>query len=139
MKHIKAITRTAALVIALAIASTTAAVATTSGTASASGVKNLSFCLKYSNGSPYASKPVYLYRHNGSKWVSYRQGSTGSNGCATWRNVAANSYYYTQGYWTYNIGWNYYAYSGNTQAAYVGDGIGTYGGGSGVVYHYRLA
>ena len=93
-------------------------------TASAAGTSapDLRFCMSYANGTAYASKPVYLYRFDQpmQKWVHYKTGTTGANGCATWRDVRANTWHYVQGYWSYSVGSAGYYYNGNTQSAWVG-------------------
>lgn len=112
-----------------------------SAQAAGTSAPDLTFCLSYNNGAAYASKPVYLYRWNAStqKWVSYRNGSTNASGCGTWRDVAGNSYYYVQGYWTYTVGAQGYAYSGNTASVGVGTvWDGQYSTSRGYIGHYRL-
>ena len=98
----------------LVVAST--APATASGTAA----PDLRFCLAYSSGAVYASKPVILYRWNGSSWVKYRTGNSATNGCGTFVDVPANSYYKVQGYWSYTVGYTIYYYNGETPYGYIG-------------------
>lgn len=103
-----------------------AAIGVGASPASAATSGNVSFCLQYSNGAPYANKAVYLYRSNGGAWGNpVRSGSTNSSGCATWRNVATGFNYTTQGYWSYNVGSAVYAYSGWTGVGYLSAGGGT--------------
>jgi len=94
-----------------------------SASAAGTSAPDLKFCMSYSNGTAYAAKAVYLYRFDQptQKWIHYKSGTTGANGCATWRDVRANTWHYVQGYWTYSVGSAGYYYNGNTQAAWVGN------------------
>jgi hypothetical protein len=108
--------------------------------ASAAATGNVTFCLQYANGTAYASKPVYIYRWNGSTWGNpYRSGATNAQGCATWRNLPTGNHYATQGYWSYAVGSAGYYYNGWTGSAYLGGGGGTVRQATGwVVGPYRL-
>lgn len=72
---------------------------------------DVSACLRYTNGSAYYSKPIFLQRWNGSSWANFRSGRTNSQGCATFVDAASRTYYRAVGYWTYCVppnNWYYY-------------------------------
>lgn len=117
-----------------------ALIGTNATPASAASTGNVTFCLSYNNGAPYASKPVYLYKANGSSWGNYyKSGSTNAQGCATWQNLPTSYAYLTQGYWTYTVGSAGYYYNGSTGSVVLGAGGGTVRQASGwVAGPYRL-
>lgn len=132
----------AATALPLAVA-TTAALAVSAAPAQAAGTSapDLRFCMKYSNGSAYSAKPVYLYRYDfgQGKWISYRSGSTNTYGCATWRDVRPNTWHAVQGYWNYSVGYSMYAWEGWTQSVKVGNVYdGQYNAGTGTAYFRQL-
>jgi hypothetical protein len=117
--------RVLGLVLALLV-SLGALVGTSATPASAVAAGNVTFCLKYNNGAAYASKPVYIYRWNGSSWGSpYRSGATNAQGCATWKNLPTSNHYATQGYWSYSVGSAGYYYNGWTGSAWLSAAGGT--------------
>jgi hypothetical protein len=58
----------------------------------------ISFC------APVANHPVTLQYWNGAKWVNYKNGTSGSNGCGTFRYVDAGYYYKVAAWYSYNSG-----------------------------------
>ena len=54
--------------------------------------------------SPVPRHPVQLQVWNGSKWVGYKNGKSGADGCGTFRYVDANYYDRVAGSYTYNSG-----------------------------------
>ena len=95
--------------------------------ASAATTGNVSFCLRYANGTAYANKPVNLYwaAPGGTTWNRWKSGSTNSAGCATWASLPTGYHYATQGYWTYAVGSSGYYYNGWTGSAWLGANGGT--------------
>lgn len=96
---------------------------------------DLIVCLKYSNGTPYANKPLYLHRYDSTGWA-YTQRSTTANssGCGRFNDVLTNHYFYVQGYWTYQIGYSWFYYNGNSAVKGVGNVYdGQYQAGTGYV------
>ena len=85
---------------------------------------SVSACFKYAGtNTAYARHPLYLYRHNGIKYVSYKSGNTNDAGCGTFRNVLANSDYYFQAYFVVpDCGFAYQncIFYGTTNALHIG-------------------
>ncbi len=129
-------------VLAVLLASLFGGLVANSSPASAVAAGNVTFCLKYAGGAPYAGKPVYLYKASSgaASWGPvFKTGTTNAAGCATWRSVPTGYSYATQGYWTYAVGSAGYYYNGWTGAAYLGTNGGTVTQATGtVVGPYRL-
>jgi hypothetical protein len=87
---------------------------------------DLRVCMKYSNGSAYAGKLIYLYRHDGTNWANTGRSQTAnSNGCTTFVDVLGGRWFYAQGWWSYSIysaiemRYYIYYYDGYSQSIWV--------------------
>lgn len=128
-------------VLAVLLASLFGGLVANSSPASAVAAGNVTFCLKYSNGAAYASKPVKLYKAapGAASWGPvFKTGTTNAAGCATWRSMPTGYHYITQGYWAYTVGASAYAWSGWTGSAWLGAAGGTVTQAPGTVYFYQL-
>ncbi len=136
------VARRLGLGLAMALALLCAGVAVTATPASAAATGNVAFCLRYTNNSPYASKPVYLYyaAPGATSWTKFKSGTTNSAGCATWKSLPTGYSYLTQGNWTFWMSGMAaaYTYDGYTGAAYLSSVGGTVNQATGWVYLSRL-
>lgn len=98
---------------------------------------NVKACFVYTTGAVYESKDLFLYQWNGSSWVLERNyGKTDESGCGTYFNVDKNAYYYIQAYWSYNVGYVFVAWNGNSNVMLSGDAGTVFAGTSVVGWQY---